>query len=252
MSYINSLAAAQRHIRDLRLAFAGVVLLACAAMYFVYTSPRHLDLHVAPNPRAGDVVSVRDGVSPVPNVNVYGFAYYLWQQVNRWHTDGAKDYGQQIFTWQHYITPSCQEQLKADMDRRSKAGELSTRTRSLNEIPGQAFSTSRVLAESDNAWTVLLDMQLTETVRGVPVKDTYLRYPMRVVRFDVDRQKNPWGLAIDCFGGSRPERLDPAVVASGQQTPAPLAATPTPLPSTQPVSHNQPAEAQGNVPVAQR
>ena len=29
---------------------------------------------------------------------------------------------------------------------------------------------------------------------------------------DVDREKNPWGLAIDCFGAERPARLDAKVV----------------------------------------
>ncbi|TNY03040.1 DUF2895 family protein, partial [Escherichia coli] len=70
------------------------------------------------------------------------------------------DYGQQIFAFQHYLTPACQEQLKADMKERPDAGELSTRTRSLNEVPGHTYEDWRVTLQSDDAWTVKLDMEL--------------------------------------------------------------------------------------------
>jgi len=36
-----------------------------------------------------------------------------------------------------------------------------------------------------------------------------VRYPLRIVRFDADREKNPFGLAIDCFDDvAQPSRLD--------------------------------------------
>ena len=72
----------------------------------------------------------------MPKPNVYGFAYYIWQQINRWQTDGVKDYGQQIFNMQYYLTPRCQAQLQADMETRQGKGELRKRTRQITEIPG--------------------------------------------------------------------------------------------------------------------
>ena len=48
-----------------------------------------------------------------------------------------------------------------------------------------------MLSEGPDAWTVLLDMQVTETFGGQGVKDVFIRYPLRVVRFDVDRERNP-------------------------------------------------------------
>jgi hypothetical protein len=39
------------------------------------------------------------------------------------------------------------------------------------------------------------------------VKQTQVRYPLRVVRYDVDREKNPWGLALAGFA-SAPERIE--------------------------------------------
>ena len=59
---------------------------------------------------------------------------------------------------------------------------------------------------------MLLDAQLLETSRGMAVKDTYIRYPLHVVRYDVDRERNPWGLALNCYANRRPERIDPSSI----------------------------------------
>lgn len=205
---LDALAAERSHSKTLRLMIVLVAAIGAIGMYFAHAMPRSLDLHLAPDIKAGDTVHFVDGQAAVPDVNIYGFAYYIWQQLNRWQADGAKDYGQQIFRMQSYVTPSCRAQLQADMQNRHQAGELRQRTRFMSEIPGLGYSSNRVRADGPNAWTVLLDMQLIETFRGQPVKDAFIRYPIRVVRYDVDRERNPWRLAIDCFGSNRPARLD--------------------------------------------
>lgn len=179
------------------------------------TAPRNLTAHIPPDLRNG--ATIRIGTTPdVPDTTVYTFAFYIWQQVNRWGLDGAKDYGTQIYALQHYLTPSCREQLEADMHQRNRSGELSRRTRSVMEIPGLGYREERVKVLGGNAWTVLLDTQVQETQGNVPVKDAFVRFPLRIVRFDVDREKNRWQLAIDCFGGDRPARLDAKAVAASQ------------------------------------
>ncbi len=220
--HLDALAAARRQNATLAKLIVLVAALGAAGMYFAYSVPKTLDLHLAPDVKAGDAVRFSNGEAPVPDVNVYGFAYYIWQQVNRWQADGAKDYGTQIFRMQSYLTPNCQAQLQADMNERHQAGELRSRTRQMTEIPGFGYAANRVVADGASAWTVLLDMQLMESFRGQPVKDTFIRYPIRVVRYDVDRERNPWRLAVDCFGAHRPARLDPReveAVAAGTAEP---------------------------------
>ena len=77
-------------------------------------------------------------------------------------------------------------------------------------------------------------MQLMETFRGQPVKDAFIRYPIRVVRYDVDRERNPWRLAIDCYGSHRPARLDMSDVQAASAGKAdaqlPSSVTPAALP----------------------
>lgn len=235
---IDALRAARDDIKTLRQILAGVLAMSCLGMYFAHQVPVDLTLHLAPNLRAGDQVQIKAGRSVVPAPNVYAFAIYIWQQINRWAKDGSKDYESQIYTFEHYLTPSCRQQLLNDREDRAKNGELSQRTRSMNEIPGQVYSSPRVIPDGAEAWTVLLDIQVLETVRGVSVKDAYVRYPIRVVQYDVDREKNPFQLALDCFGDRRPDRLDPSAIAA--PTAVPTAAR---LPATRASSATTPAPA---------
>ena len=143
------------------------------------------------------------------------------------------------------------------MQNRHNAGELRQRTRQMTEIPGLSYAANRVLPDGTAAWTVLLDMQLMETFRGQSVKDAFIRYPIRVVRYDVDRERNPWRLAIDCYGSHRPARLemsDVQAASSGKTaTQLPSSVAPATLPRTTgeaidpnaapepiPLQHNQP------------
>ena len=233
---LDALAAERAHSATLRKVIVLVAVVGGLGMYFAHAMPKKIDLHVATDMKAGDTVQYVNGQAPVPDVNVYGFAYYIWQQLNRWQADGIKDYGEQIFRFQAYLTPSCRAQLQADMQQRSDAGELRFRTRQMSEIPGFGYASNRVIADGRSAWTVLLDMQLMEAFRGQAIKDAFIRYPIRVVKYDVDRERNPWRLAIDCYGSHRPERLDVRDVqdASSGKTEAslPSVVTPPALPRT--------------------
>ena len=254
--HLDALAAARAHNATLRKIILLVAGLGVAGMYFAYAMPKSLELHLATNLNTGDSVHFKDGRAPVPETNVYGFAYYIWQQLNRWPSDGYTDYGQQMYRLQHYITPACMAQLDADLKARHASGELRERTRLVAEIPGLGYTQARVIADGhgDSAWTVLLDMQLMETFKGAAIKDTYIRYPIRVVRFDVDRENNPWRLAIDCYGTQKPQRLNPrdvAAAAAGQNTlPAPEVIAPVALPRAVDASETAPAPAAEIAPAA--
>ena len=58
-----------------------------------------------------------------------------------------------------------------------------------------------------DAWIVWLDLDLLESVKGMTVKKTAIRYPLRIVSLSVDPEANPWGLALDGFVSKGPRRL---------------------------------------------
>jgi integrating conjugative element protein (TIGR03746 family) len=140
-----------------------------------------------------------------PPENVYAFALYIFGQLNRWPSDGEQDYRRAIYGLQSYLTPACKAFLDGDYEYRKAAGELRQRVRGVYEILGRGYSEDpelRVKQLDRDSWLVKLDLNADEYYAAEPVKRVVVRYPLRVVRFDLDPERNKWGLALDCYQGT--------------------------------------------------
>ena len=194
------------HLRSLW-TIIGVQLVVILALWFGWSqSPRHLTVHVPPDLRSGATQTIDE----VPPANVYAFAFYIFQQLNHWSEDGAQDYGKAIFRISPYVTPRYRAELIADMELKGKQGELAYRVRGVQEVPGHGYEERRVDVLATGVWVVWLDIDLLESVKGMTVKKTSIRYPLRVVRLSVNPEANPWGLALDGFAATGPRRLSEA------------------------------------------
>jgi integrating conjugative element protein (TIGR03746 family) len=174
-------------------------------------APEQLTVHIPPDLRSGAVLSV-DEIKPP---NVYAFAFYIFQQLNRWPENGADDYGHAIFRVAPYLTPQFRADLISDLELKARHGELAYRVRGVQELPGHGYEERRVDRLANDTWVVWLDLDLQESVKGMTVKHTAIRYPLRVVRYAVDLETNPWGLALDGFVDGGPHRLSPEEVEEG-------------------------------------
>ncbi len=195
---------ARAHVTSLWLV---IMLLAGALAYAFHgwsNAPEDITVHIPPDLSSGAAMPV--GHIPAPNL--YAFAFYMWQQLNRWPKDGAKDYAGNLYRLSAYITPAFRADLLRDMERRGRQGELSSRVRALFEVPGAMYEQSRVKPVGDGVWTVALEAIIEESVAGMAVKKTRVRYPLRVIRYDVDRERNPWGMALDGFAEGGPVKID--------------------------------------------
>ena len=65
----------------------------------------------------------------------------------------------------------------------------------------------RVRTVSANNWIVTLDVSAYEYLGAEQVKRALVRYALKVVRMDVDPERNPFGLALDCHARA-PERIE--------------------------------------------
>ena len=191
------------HLRSLW-AVIGLEMAVIAALAFGWVqSPERMTVHIPPDLRSGAAL----GVGEVSPANVYAFAFYIFQQLNRWPEDGATDYGAAIFRVSPYLTPRYRSTLLAELESKGRQGELAYRERGLQEVPGHGYEERRVDLPGNGVWIVWLDLDLLESVKGMTVKRTAIRYPLRVVRYAVDPESNPWGLALDGFGPEGPRRL---------------------------------------------
>lgn len=198
-NYDNLLAAKDQVIKAYRTGLMAVAGVAVVGGVVWLSSIRDITLHYPPDLTSGAVM----GIDDIPKANVYTFAHYIFQQLNRWPKNGEEDYYQRIHALRAYLTPSCFEDRLADYEDKANTQRiLNNRVRALWEIPGRGYKPVRVKKVSADSWTVSMDLHISETYRGEQVKDLLVNYPLAVVRYDVDPESNPWGLAIDCFAGT--------------------------------------------------
>jgi integrating conjugative element protein (TIGR03746 family) len=224
MRYNDLNSSLQSHVNTLRMIIGVLVLLILMLWFGWHSSRSDIRIHIPPDIRSGAVLKP-NAISPP---NVYAFAGYIFQQLNHWAKDGEKDYGRQIFRMSAYVTPDYLEYLQNDLDIRGKKGELSRRIRIIQPLPGQGYEDRRVDILNESTWRVWLDFHIQEYVRGMEVKNIKIRYPLRVVRFNVDPETNPWGLALDGFGQGGPTRLTEEDLTNKDQESAPSNQNPTP------------------------
>ena len=190
------------HILTLRILIG---ILAIALFYSIAgwkAAPEHIKIDIPPDLRSG---STR-GIQERHPFNVYAFGYYIFQQMNNWPVEGVEDYKKQINRLSCYITPRFKGELERDYEQRLKRHELN-RTRALQEMPDRPYTDKRVYVESGDSWVAFYDVNIKETFRSEIVKDIFVRYPVRIVRWDVDPECNLWGLALDgCY--KNPKRLE--------------------------------------------
>lgn len=198
----------QAHIKTLRSGCTALVVIALMLGVGWWQAPRNLTLHIPPDLRAG---SSRPWWH-VPPESVYAFTFYIFQQLNRWPTDGEVDYSRNLQALAAYLTPGCRAFLQQDYESRRSSGELRQRERGLYEIPGRGYGDDpllRVKTVSNQDWIVTLDLSVDEYYGTEQVKRALVRYPIKVLRLDIDAERNPFGLALDCYDGT-PQRLSPA------------------------------------------
>lgn len=206
MTYRKKVDAQHAHINSLRGIIGLLVILGLYMAYGWQSAPRDLTVHVPPDLRSGSTRQWWD----VPPESVYTFGFYIFQQINRWPRDGEVDYEANINRLESFLSPSCKAYLQKDFELRRNSGELRARERGVSEIPGRGLndmSVQRIKQHSINAWTVNLDIIADEHYGGEVVKRAFARYPLHIIRSDVDPELNPFGLTWDCYS-SNPQRIE--------------------------------------------
>ena len=182
----NEVAHLQAHVKTLRLAAAALFVVALLLGLGWWSAPKNLTIHVPPDLRSGSTRKWWD----VPPESVYAFTFYIWQQAQRWPTNGEQDYPRNLKSLAAYLTPSCRAFLQQDYEFRRNNGELRQRVRGIYEIPGRGYGDD-----------------------SEQVKRALVRYALKVVRMDVDPERNPFGLALDCHA-SAPQRIETPTAAT--------------------------------------
>lgn len=190
-----SINARDQHIFTLRGIIAALVVIIGYQIHGWSKAPDNLTVTIPPDLRSGSIRKVND----IHPSSIYAFSFYIFQQLNRWPKDGTDDYKKQIEFLSCFMTEEFKENRLNNYEAKRAKFELSGRSRAVHEIPGQGYNSKRVYIESGNSWVTYLDLQVREHLKGKEIKNTLVRYPINVVRYDVNPECNPWGLALDGF-----------------------------------------------------
>ena len=193
------LQARDRHLWSLYLILLGLLLVSLALIGGWYHCNQRVTVYIPPDLTEGMWVSSEK----IPQATVYAFAYYVFQNINLWKKDGSQDYRHNIEAFQCYFTPAFRRVLKEHYEHKKNSGELK-RSRVASLI--QPYRDSYVKYIGNGTWKVTLLLHIREWIDQQLVKDTHINYPLRVVRFDVSRDCNPMGLALDGYDNA-PQRL---------------------------------------------
>jgi integrating conjugative element protein (TIGR03746 family) len=170
----------------------------------LHNAQSKMEIHIPPQIPA-DGITLHAGEEPASTV--FSFAYYIWQSLNSWPANGSQDYKNNIQQFSPYLTPRFKIFLIRDYNERFNQGEIQERIRTLQGLNGTAFSPADVDYIGHDTWIVHLQMRLTEhmNMNGNQVKDVAIDYAIRIVKYNVDANKNQWGLAVDGFA-ENPQR----------------------------------------------
>ena len=186
-------------IRSLTI-FAVILLgLVLHAHWLLATLPKEFECHFPPDLSRGGMVKVNE----FQRHEVYAFAYTIYQNLNRCEQDCAVEFEANIRRYGYFVTDSYRPQLI----KLAKAKESDNRRKVRGITDYGAYSDSKVVPLGNNTWIVYLDVVERELIGGKVVRDAVMRYPLIVTKYDVDRERNPWRLAIDGMKG-QPKRLN--------------------------------------------
>ena len=176
------------HLRSLWVVI-GLQFVVILVLWFGWSqAPKQLTVHVPRSALRGDALGRRSAGG-----QCVCLCLYIFQQLNRWPDDGARTTARPSSASSPYVTPRYRTELMADLEQKAVRVKLAYRVRGVHEIAGHGYEERRVDVLAPGVWVVWLDLDLFESVKGMTVKKTAIRYPLRVVSLAVDPEANPWG-----------------------------------------------------------
>ena len=164
-------------------------------IFCVFTIPTRFTFYVPPDLTNGAKIHP----NTIPDFEVGQFTYDAWQFINNWSQDGSKDAYNNLAFYSYYFTPQFRYELRQQYAKLKELGELQGRVRVIRPIATQKIQVTKLNADT---WEVILTLRESEYVNGVLIKDKEIEYPFKVVRFEGNRQLNPFGLAIAGFASN--------------------------------------------------
>lgn len=191
MTYHDLLEEKDKNIRYLSRICAGLLLALSLAMWGWMSSAHDITVYYPPNLNVAS--TLKAGV--VPEETIFSFAPLILQQLYLWEQSGEDNYEANRKRLRQFLTEAFQRQIRKEIETGKTKGTLRV-ARRMQLLPSSIYTEASVQPVG-NHWLVWMDAEILDTVNGVEVYRGVHRLGVRVVRYDIDREFNPWQLALD-------------------------------------------------------
>ena len=138
MRFMNVLEQARWHIRTLWRVLIILIAINILTVFGWMNSQSKIKVDIPPQiPESGMTLTQ----SEVPDTTIYSFAFYVWQSMNYWETNGLVDYKKNIEQFSPFLSPSFKLKLVDDYNNLLGQGEVQDRIRLMQ---GEAYDGSDV------------------------------------------------------------------------------------------------------------
>jgi integrating conjugative element protein (TIGR03746 family) len=170
----------------------GLLVALALALWGWYNAGREITVYYPPNITLSTVMKA----GAIPEETVYSFVPLVLQQLFLWEKNGEEDYANNRARWRAMLTERYQRTILDEINQGKQRGTMRGVTRRMQVLPTSVYNDDSVQIVG-NSWLVWLDVEVTDAVNKVPINTSVRRLGVRVVRYDVNRDANPWQLAID-------------------------------------------------------
>lgn len=170
----------------------GLFVSLALALWGWFNAAKDITVYYPPNITLSTVMKA----GAIPEETVYAFVPLILQQLFLWEKNGEEDYASNRARWRALLTERYQRAILDEIENGKRLGTLRGVTRRMQVLPTSVYNDDAVQVVG-NSWLVWLDVEVTDAVNKVPVNTSVRRLGVKVVRYDVNRDANPWQLAID-------------------------------------------------------
>lgn len=175
-------------------AIAFILAIVCLFLWYGWSqAPKEMTVFIPPDLRSVNRVKPNE----IYPHTVYDFTAVMFQLLNRWRENGDVDYPKQRDRLRAFMTPNFYKWTSDDIALKRSRNELKNRTRSMELSEDHIYQSDYVQVDKNGTWIVKLVFDVEEELFGRVVKSVRMEYKIRVRRYNVDYEFNPWGIALD-------------------------------------------------------
>lgn len=177
----------------------GLVLALLLSMWGWKNSQQDITLYYPPNLNVSSALKI----AQIPEETIYAFVPLILQQLYLWEESGDINYEENSYRLRQFLTTDFQRTIHNEAVQGKQKGTLRGVQRSLQVIPSSIYNESSVQPVGDH-WIVWIDVEIRDIVNRIEVYRGIHRMSVRVVRYDINREFNPWQIALDGIENDEP------------------------------------------------